>query len=638
MWRQYLQLEANTPGKTIVTKRKKKKVKKTNMRNLTRGIPHLWKEGYKQFSGLEEAIFKNCEAATDLADVVRTSFGPNGLSKIVINRLEKVYATTDAATIINELEVQHPAAKVLCLAAAMQQQEVFLTTKHTYTQAFFTYFINFHKKEKRKEALMFFPSPLIGDGANFVVVFAGELLKNALELLRTGLHPSDLVRGYSMAEKKVEQIIKDLAVYELQADDMQDKEKLMLGIKSAISSKQLGLETFLSDLVATACLNSMPRNPKEFIVDNVRVVKILGDTVHKSYVVKGIVVESEPESATWEANDCRVAIFSCSIDTPQTESKGNVLLHNAEELLNYNKGEEENMHKIIKGMYDLGVRVLISGEKIGEMALHFIDKYKMVAMHVTSKWTLRRLCRSLKARPCVQITGVRHDDLGIVAQVRVEEIGSKTMFVDSFIYFPLKINKYIDKQTNGILWGTVLEQVKSKESPVSTIVIRGATNTVLQDIERAIDDGVNMVRAMTRNGKFVAGAGAVEIEIARRITKYATEIEGLEQYAIQQYGHSFEVVPRTLAENTGLNETEMLTKLYKAHEESSSDAHKIGIDISDGTVKDMTKEGVIDLMATRQMGIKLASQAAITLLRVDHVWLFSLSFLIHYYTQIFIFL
>ena len=141
------------------------------MRNMSRGIPRLWKEGYKSFSGLEEAVIKNCEAACALGDTVRTAFGPNGLGKIVINRIEKVLVTTDAATIISELEIQHPAAKVLCLGAAMQQREV-------------------------------------GDGANFVVVFASELLKHSAELLRIGLHPNDLIRGYKLAEKKVQDWIR----------------------------------------------------------------------------------------------------------------------------------------------------------------------------------------------------------------------------------------------------------------------------------------------------------------------------------------------------------------------------------------------------------------------------------------------
>ena len=184
---------------------------------------------------------------------------------------------------------------------------------------------------------------------------------------------------------------------------------------------------------------------------------------------------------------------------------------------------------------------------------------------------------------------------------------------------------------------TIFEQVNVGESEVSTIVIRGATETAMNDVERAVDDGVNMVRAMTRNGKFVPGAGAAEIELARRLNKYAMTIGGVEQYAIKAYAKSLEVVPRTLAENTGLNDTDIVSKLYKAHSEEykgsmtetdesnailkgmKHSAASIGVDIADGGVRDMTKEGVIDLMATRQMGLKLSTQAATTILRVDHI-------------------
>ena len=237
---------------------------------------------------------------------------------------------------------------------------------------------------------------------------------------------------------------------------------------------------------------------------------------------------------------------------------------------------------------------------------------------------------------------MRPDDLGHCAKLETREIGSDTV--------------------------TVFSQVGLGESEVSTIVIRGATSTVLQDVERAIDDGVNMVRAMTRNGKFVAGAGACEIELARQLSKYAANTPGLEQYAIEKYAEALEVVPRTLAENTGLNDSEIISKLYKAHEtgndgsddknedeesdreektndsednavttdgskggatttagggkdDSSGDvvASNFGVDIISGGVRDMTKEGVIDLMATRQMGVKLATNAAMTILRVDHI-------------------
>eukprot|EP01084_Bolivina_argentea_P138234 243409_1 len=560
------------------------------MRNMARAIPRLWKDGYKSFSGLEEAIMKNCEAATGLAACVRTSFGPNGLSKIVINRIEKVIITTDAATIISELEVQHPAAKVLCLSAAMQQRE-------------------------------------IGDGANFVVVFAGELLKNAVLNLRKGLHPSVIVRGYALASKKVQEMIKDLVIFTVNSQkDMYDLNKLKLGIKCAISSKQYGLENFLSELVGKACLNSMPQIASNFIVDNIRTVKILGGSIMDSTIIKGMVIEAAPKSATTYVESTKVAIFTCSLDSTQTETKGTVLLHDAKELLNYNQSEEDFIHNIIKQLADMGVGVIIVGEKISEMAIHYIDKYKLVAMRLVSKWTLRRLCRATRARPVVTLTSIRDADLGVCNKVYTKEIGNDNV--------------------------TIFEQVNIGESEVSTIVIRGATQTAMNDVERAVDDGVNMVRAMTRNGKFVAGAGACEIELARRLNIYADTVSGIEQYAIKAYAKSLEVVPRTLAENTGLNDTDIISKLYKAHSENVNENENenqnenqneykdkdknenefneilksikpspsnVGVDIVNGGVRDMTKEGVIDLMATRQMGIKLATQAATTILRVDHI-------------------
>lgn len=541
---------------------------------MARGIPHLWKEGYKSFLGLEDAIIKNCESASQLSQIVRTSFGPNGLSKIVINRIEKVIITTDAATIINELEVEHPAAKILCMAAEMQQKEV-------------------------------------GDGSNFVIIFAGELLKNSILLLTKGLHPSDLIRGYSLAEKKCLEIIKELSVYEINKTDLFNKESLIMGIKSAISSKQYGLETFLGELVADACLNSMPKIPTDFIVDNIRIIKILGSSIRDSFIVKGMAIETYPKSIATFAEKTKVAIFTCSIDATQTETKGTVLLHNAKELLNYSKSEEEYMHTIIKKLKDMEVGIIVCGEKISDMALHFIDKYKMVAVRLVSKWTLRRLCRAVRGRPIVELNSVRNADLGFVEQIYTKEVGSD----------------YI----------TVFEQVALGDSEVSTIIVRASTETQLNDVERAIDDGVNMVRAMTRNGKFVAGAGAVEIELSLRLQKYASTIEGLEQYAINSYAKSLEVVPRTLAENTGLNDTEIISKLYKAHSEElkkeniekkesneitskiKSSSSNVGVDIQNGGVKDMTTAGCIDLMATRQMGIKLATQSAVTILKVDHI-------------------
>ena len=281
------------------------------------------------------------------------------------------------------------------------------------------------------------------------------------------------------------------------------------------------------------------------------------------------------------------------------------------------------MANYIKKLKDMGVGIVIVGEKISEMALHYIDKYKLVAIRLVSKWTLRRICRTLKSRPVVQLETLTADDLGFCKKFYTKEIGNDTV--------------------------SVFAQVGRNESELSTIVIRGSTKTILNDVERAIDDGVNMVRSMTKSGKFIPGAGASEIECARILSKFSDTVAGLEQYALKQFAKALEVVPRTLAENTGLNDTEIIAKLYKAHEsgidtdtktdnnetkddigdDTNNKIYKfdnklgnnanIGVDITNGEVRDMTKEGIIDLLATRQMGIKLATQAAVTILKVDHI-------------------
>lgn len=537
------------------------------MKNMRMGIPRLFKDGYKQFSGLEEAILKNIDACMQLSTITRTSFGPNGMNKIVINHIEKIFVTSDAATIINELQVQHPAAKILVLAAQMQEKE-------------------------------------IGDGSNFVLVFAGELLKKAKEIIHMGVHPSDIIKGYEMAGEMALKTLQDLTIYT--EKNLNEKAKLVDGVRAAISSKQFGLEDLIAPLVAEACLNAMPKNPANFIVDNIRVLKLLGGRIDDCHVVRGMALGTECKSNLKSIKDSKVLVATCSIDAAQTDTKGTVLIENASELMNYNQSEEDHIHKVIKGFHDMGVKVLITGEKVGDMALHFINKYEMMVICIFSKFNLRRICRTLRARPCVSLTGVREDDLGFAASISERTLGG---------------NKIV-----------VFEQPEKETSVVSTIVVRGSTNNVMNDLERAIDDGVNVVRQMTKDARFIAGAGGAEIELARRISAFGQKQGGLEQYSIKKYAEALEVVPRTLAENSGLDGSALVTELYAKHsapapEAKEADAEappaehgqRFGIDVKEGGVQDMTQEGVMDLLATRLLGLRLATNAAVTILRVDHI-------------------
>jgi len=514
------------------------------------GLSELLKEGSKHLSGVSEATLQSIEAVKGLAQIVRTSLGPNGMNKMVINHLDKLFVTNDAATIIKELDVIHPAAKIAVIASEMQEQE-------------------------------------IGDGTNFTIVFTGELLQNAETLIRKGLHPSEIVTGYLKAQEKALQILEELSVAKV--EDLTNVEEVTKFIKTAISSKQYGYEDMLAPIIAKACIQILPKNPKAFNVDSVRVAKILGGGVLDTKVLKGHVLARDTEGTIKHVTNAKIAVFAGGIDVPKTETKDTVLLKNADDLLNYSKSEEKAIEEIIRKISESGAKVVISGSAIGEMALHFIERYKLMACKVPSKFELRRICKAVGATPLIKLAAPTPEELGHADVVTVEEIGSTRV--------------------------TIFRQ-ESDESGISTIVVRSSTSNLADDIERAIDDGVNVFKGIIKDPRFVPGAGATEIELARRLQAYGDSVPGLSQYAIKKYGEAFEVVPRTLAENAGLKATDILSSLYAAHaKEQIND----GIDVEEGDVKNVVDLGVLDLLTTKHWAIKLATDAALTILRVDQI-------------------
>lgn len=516
------------------------------------GIPKLFKDGYKQFTGIEGAILKNIEACIELADMTNTSFGPSGMNKIVINRIEKIFVTSDAATIMRELEVQHPAAKVMVLGANMQEKEM-------------------------------------GDGTNFVLLFSGELLRKAQELIHMGVHPSDIIKGYTVAMEKARELLEGLVYYTLK--DVFDEKKLAEGVRTTIAAKQHGLEDFMSDIVAKACITVMPRsNPQNFNVDNVRVLKLLGGDLQETHVVRGLALDTRPQTSTKKKSKVKVACFTCSVAATQTETKGTILLNSANELLNYSKSEEDHMHKIIKTYHDMGIEIIVSGEKFSDMALHFMNKYNMMSLRIFSKYMMRRVCRLVGGRPMVTLDGAREEDFGFITAAYTKEVGDKII--------------------------TILEQDKDSRSVCSTIVLRGSTENQMNDMERACNDAISVVTQITRDARFLPGAGAAELQLGMKLQDFGATQTGLDQYAIKAYGEALESVPRQLAANAGADSEDILAKLRAAHAKGDT---KFGVNIVTKDVGDMTQLGVMDLLATRLKGLVLASKAALTILRVDHI-------------------
>ncbi len=523
--------------------------------NIAGGLSSILKEGHKSFSGVDEAILRNIDAARQLAEIVRTSLGPNGMNKLIVNHLEKIVVTSDGATIVQELEVNHPAAKMIVLASQMQEQEM-------------------------------------GDGTSLVVSLAGEMLSLSGQLLGQALHTAEILQGFKRAYDKTIEILPTLVCHTV--TDPRDGAALTHAVETCLSSKQHGYEKVLSPFVAQACIAVMPPHPKSpsIPVDNVRICKLQGGSVDQSHVIKGLVLLRGAEgSVTRVEGGAKVAVYGCGLEASGTEAKATVLIRNANELKNYNRSEEKHMEDIIKGISDSGVRVVITHGSISEMALHFLNKYNIMVVKIASKFDLRRVCAGVRATALVRLGPPTPDEMGWCDSIAVEEVGFKKI--------------------------TVVKR-QDADSRIATIILRASTESLLNDLGRAVDDGIHCVKGLCRDGRFVPGAGATELELAHHIHAFAESEVGLDQYAISKFADALEVVPRILCETSGKDPTAVLTKLRKAHEDGKK---TIGVDISpegDGLM-DASSAGVIDLLSTKESALRLAVDAVLTVLRVDQI-------------------
>lgn len=515
----------------------------------SQGVSGLLKEGTKHVTGLDEAVQRNIDACRQLSALVRTSLGPNGMNKMIVNHLGKLFVTSDAATIVRELEVIHPAAKIVVMASEAQEREV-------------------------------------GDGTGFVVAFAGELLDQAEKLLRMGLHTAEIVQGYERAGKEALAILESLSVHKVA--DVRNVEKVATALSSCIASKQYGLEDVLAPLIAKACISILPANMKMFSVENIRVAKVLGGSVTDSAVVNGAVLIRDVEGTIKKTKNAKVAVYTCDFEASQSETKGTVLLKSAEEFTKYTKSEETMLEKKIKEIADAGVTVIAS-PKFGEVAMHFLEKYKIMAIKCLSKFDLRRVARTTGAIAMAKVNTPTVDEIGRADSVEVEEIGSTKCIV-------------FRQEKEG--------------SRIATILVRASTQNLLDDIDRAVDDAVNVFKGITRDPRFVAGAGACEVELSRRLHQFAEVSPGLDQYAINKYAEALEIIPRILAETSGLDATSMISNLVAAHENGKASA---GLDLNEGEIIEADKASIFDLLSIKHWAIRLATDAVSTILRVDQI-------------------
>ncbi|KAA8491814.1 T-complex protein 1 subunit theta [Porphyridium purpureum] len=513
------------------------------------GLSALLKDGTKHVTAADDAVMRNIDACKQLGAIVRTSIGPNGMNKMVTNRLGKLFVTSDAATIVRELEVVHPAAKLLVMAAETQDREV-------------------------------------GDGTGFVITFGAQLMSNAALLIKMGLHTAEIIQGYGRAAAFAMTELEAMSIKSV--TDPADREQVAVALRSAIASKLFGMEDFLAGLVAEACVSVLPKNQSMFSVENVRVAKVHGGSLNTSSVVKGSVLIHDVEGTIKHLKNAKIAMYTCDVDAEQTETKGTVLLNSAEEFANYNRSEEDALEKRIKDIANTGANVIV-GPKFGDMALHFIERYKMMAIRVPSKFDLRRIARTTGAVVLAKLVPPSPEEIGACDSVGVEEIGSTKC--------------------------TIFRQ-DSSSSRIATIIVRASTENLLDDVERAIDDAVNVYKNLTRDQRLVCGAGATEMELARLLYKYAETLPSLDQYSIKKYAAALEEIPRCFAENSGGNATELMNTLQAVHADGDA---QMGVDVENAGIMNAAEKNVYDLLSAKLMAIRLTTDAVTTILRIDQI-------------------
>ncbi|MEM0004007.1 MAG: thermosome subunit alpha [Desulfurococcaceae archaeon] len=520
------------------------------------GIPVLvLKEGTKRTVG-RDALRSNIAAAKALAEVLKTSLGPRGLDKMLVDSFGDVTVTNDGATIVKEMEVQHPAAKLLVEVAKAQDAEV-------------------------------------GDGTTSAVVLAGTLLAKAEELLDQDIHPSIIIDGYTKALREAIRILREVAT----PVDINDRESLRKVVKTSIASKYIGGDTIASKLTeisidaALAVAEPKPDGTKDFKVDDVKIEKKKGGNVLDTQLIYGIVLDKEVvhPGMPRRVEKARIALLDAPLEVEKPEITAKINITSPEMIKAFLDEESKMLKEMVDKIAEVGANVVVCQKGIDEVAQHFLAKKGILAVRRVKRSDLEKLERASGGKIVSSIRDLKPEDLGYAELVEERKVGNdKMVFIEG-----------------------------CKNPKAVTILVRGASDMVLDEIERSLKDALNVLRNVMRVPYIVAGGGAAEIEIAMRLRDYAAKIGGKEQLAIEAFASALEEIPMILASSCGKDPLEILMELRKLHAEGKKNA---GIDVISGEViEDMTDKNVIEPLLVKESMIKTAAEAALTVMKIDDI-------------------
>lgn len=519
------------------------------MAGLTNAPILILKEGHERDTG-KDAQRKNIMAARAVADAVRTTLGPKGMDKMIVDEgAGDVVITNDGATILREMDIEHPIAKMIVEVARAQEDEV-------------------------------------GDGTTTAVVIAGELLKNAEKLINVGVHSTIIVQGYRAAQKKAQEILDEMVI-EVSNDD---KDILKKVAKTAMTGK--GVEIFqdeLTDMCVDAA-TTIEEDGKVDVEERVKIVKTGGGSVGDSLLYHGIVMDHErlnPEMPK-KIENAKVALLDGTLELKKLSTDAKVRISDPESLMSFREGEDDVLKEAVDAIAATGANVVFCRQGIGQYASRYLANSGILAARRVSEDDMRLLALATGGRIVTDPLEFTESDIGQANLVREKRVGKekKMIFVEG-----------------------------CQGAKAITIVIRGSTEQLMENIERALEDALWSVGTVLQSKKIVPGGGAPEIEVAEKIRQYASTLSGREQLAVEAFADSLEAIPIALAENAGLDPIDMLVGLKSKHAESKN----YGLDVNRGTAVDMMEQGVVEPLNVKIQAIKSAVDAATMVLRVDDV-------------------
>ncbi len=511
----------------------------------------ILREGSQRTKG-REAQNNNIMAAKAVAAAVRTTLGPKGMDKMLVDSLGDIVITNDGATILKEMDIEHPAAKMIVEVAKTQDDEV-------------------------------------GDGTTTAAVLAGEFLKNAEELLEAGVHPTIIASGYRLASIKAKEILQTLAMNVT----VNEKDLLLKIAATAITGK--GAEAHkdvFANLAVDAVLAVVDKENGKYTADveDVKVEKKVGSSIEASELIEGMVIDKERVHTNMpkKIHDAKILLLNEALEIKKTEVDAEISIKSPDQLQSFLDQEEQMLHDMVNKVIDSGANVVFVQKGIDDIAQHYLSKAGVYAARRVKKSDMEKLARATGAKILTSLKEINESDLGKAGLVEEKKIGDEAMTYVTQCHNPKAVS----------------------------IILRGGTEHVVDEAERALHDALRVVGVTIEDEKLVAGGGSPEIELALRLREYSATLTGREQLAVSKFAEALEIIPRTLAENAGLDPINMLVEMRSQHEQGNKTA---GLNVFTGKVVDMWDEGVVEPLRVKTQAIDSATEAATMILRIDDV-------------------